>query len=341
MSIFESMKSEAEALRNEINEILKIDRNELYGKDRLHQLSFEYHGKEQFEMFFELIEDLSKCYFDRIPKNKTSNIRNRLQAYKEIFKRAQTLDIKDGGDTKSQRDQIVQEIESYYTGFFEAVFSVINFANQTGTDFKQIERESRETLDSIKAYANEQKKLLENKKIEADTTLEYMREAAAETGVSQNAIHYSNAQKTHAEKANKWHKWGQNLLISLIGFVAIVGISFVVSFKKNEVLAFGYLEITTLIIISLWIYAINFCNKNFYAEKHNETINANKAKTLTTFRSFVDATEEKNIKDQVLLHACTSAFSNPPTGFGKNQGIPLPPAIELTKKVVSRSAENS
>ena len=166
-----------------------------------------------------------------------------------------------------------------------------------------------------------------------------MRTASAETGVSQNAIHYSNAQKSHSEKAQKWYKWGKNLLIGLIVSLIIIG-GLLVYVKGKEALVLGYLEIAILIIISLWIYAINFCNKNFYAEKHNETVNANKAKTLTTFRSFVDATEKDNVKDQVLIYASASAFSNPSTGFNKAQGVPLPPGMELTKQLASRSSDN-
>ncbi len=339
MSIFESMKAEATALRTEIQEFLKIDRDELYGEGRLHGVSFNRKGKEQFEMVFGLIEDLLKCHFDRVPQTKTLAIRNYLQTYKKIFERAKSLDLEDSSP-KQTRDNIVQELENHYESFFETVSSVINFANQAGTDFKQIEREARQTLKQVKAHSKEQKNQMENQKKSAESILESMRTASAETGVSQNAIHYSNAQKCHSEQAQNWYKWGRNLLIGLIVFLSIIGISFFV-FKGKEALMLGYLEIAVLIIISLWIYAINFCNKNFHAEKHNETVNANKAKTLTTFRSFVEATEDENIKNQVLLYASASAFSNPSTGFNKAQGVPLPPGAELAKQIASRSPDNS
>ena len=45
MSILESMRSEATALRAEIQEFLKIDRNELYGEKRLHDVSFNRQRK--------------------------------------------------------------------------------------------------------------------------------------------------------------------------------------------------------------------------------------------------------------------------------------------------------
>ena len=129
------------------------------------------------------------------------------------------------------------------------------------------------------------------------------------------------------------------MLIGLILFVASAGIC-ILCFKNNEPPLLGYLEITILIIISLWIYAVNFCNKNFYSEKHNETLNANKARTLASFSSFVEASKDENIKNQVLLHASASAFSNLPTRFGKNQGVPLPLGLELTK-IIKGSSDGS
>ncbi|MDE0518879.1 MAG: hypothetical protein OXH36_04925 [Bdellovibrionales bacterium] len=340
MSIFESMKQEAQALRSEINEFLKIDREELYGEKRLHQLSFNHNGKKQFEAIFGLIEELSKCHFDRVPQNKISSIRSRLQTYKEIFERAKNLNLQDDSSPKSTRDNIVQELESNYAGFFNEASPVINFANQAGTDFKQIEREARQTLEQVKAHSEEQKNQMENQKKSAESILESMRKASAEAGVSQEAIHFSEAQKNHSKKAEKWYKWGRNLLIGLIVSLFITGMLFV-SFKGKEALVLGYLEITVLIIISLWIYAVNFCNKNFHAEKHNETINANKARTLASFNSFVAASKNENITNQVLLHASASAFSNPPTGFGKTQGVPLPPGMEFTKQIASHSPDNT
>ena len=157
MSVFENMKNKAKTLQNEIRELLKIDREELYGEKRLYDLSFKDYGKEQFEVIFSLIEDLGKCHFERVPEDKTEEIRRYLNIYKGIFSRSMSLNLKSGGDTKSQRDQIVSELENNYHSFFNAVASVINFVNHAGTDFKQIEREARQTLESTKNYSEKQK----------------------------------------------------------------------------------------------------------------------------------------------------------------------------------------
>jgi len=164
VSIFESMKYEAQMLRSEINEFLKIDREELYGEKRLHEISFNSHGKEQFEAIFGLIEDLSKCHFDRVPQDKISSIREQLKIYKEIFERAKNLNLQDDSSPRNTRDNIVQELESNYNPFFSEASPVINFANQAGTDFKKVEREARQALEQIKVHSEEQKKQMENQK---------------------------------------------------------------------------------------------------------------------------------------------------------------------------------
>ena len=340
MSIFQDMKEEVNKLKSEIQELLEIDRDELYGKDRLHELSFLEHGKESFEEVFELIKALSKCYFKRTSLDQILAIRDYLDKYKKIFERAKSLDLTKGGDIKGKRDQIVKDIEDHYTAFLNCVSPFINSSNQTGADLKQIESEARQILDSTKKYFETQKKQIEDILKTAESILESIRISAAEAGVSQTATHYKNAKENHKKNADKWFKWGKGLLFLLIGFISLVTLSFV-CFKYKELPVFGYSELAVLVTISLWIYAINFCNKNFHAEKHNETINANKANTLATFLSFVDSTENKNVKDQVLIYASASAFSNPTTGFNKDQGVPLPPGIELTKQIITQSSKNS
>ena len=336
MSVLESMKQEASKLKRTVDEILAIDRKELYGAKRLYDVSFEQKGKKQFEMVFGLIEDLSKCYFDRIPSSLTSQINHELLGYKSIFNRAHSLKLEDG-DVNGQREQIVSDIESHYESLFKSVSRVINFSNQTGTDFKQIERAARETLDSIKDYSQKQEKNIKDNLNDAASILKSMRTASAEAGVSQQAIHYSQSQKLHEKNADKWFFWVRFLLFSLIVFVIFAGI-FLVRIKEDGVSTFGYLETAIFIVVSLWVYAVAFCNKNFHAEKHNEIINANKSKTLATFKSFVDSTKDENVKNQVLLHASASAFSNPTTGFGKGQDVPLPSGVEVARQVIGRAS---
>ena len=178
----ESMKKQDKTLRKTLNEILKIDREELYGEKRLHDISFNHHGKEQFEMVFGLIEDISKCHFDRIPENFTSSILQQLEVYQGIIERAKNLNLTDDSSPRISRDQIVQELEDSYQNLFNAAVPIINFANQTGMDFKQIEKEARQSLELVKTQAEEEDKWIKSRKQDADRILEAMRSASAKGG---------------------------------------------------------------------------------------------------------------------------------------------------------------
>lgn len=57
-----------------------------------------------------------------------------------------------------------------------------------------------------------------------------------------------------------------------------------------------------------------------------------KANALDTFELFVSSANSEDTKDQVLLVSAMAIFANTSTGFGKDQGMPLPPLMEAVKR---------
>lgn len=333
-STFEQMQQEAHTIATALDELLNMDGNDLYGSSRLHDLSFEQHGKPQFQKIFSLLADLRKCNLERVPMNLQAPIKAQLQKYKEILTKAKSLDLNDN-TPKQTRDAIVTEAESGYQALFQAVAPVLSFADKYGTDFKALEQDAKKFLTDAQTTASAYRKDIETHKKDAAQILQDMRITAAESGVSQNAIHYSQAEKTHGEKSQGWYTLGKNLLFGLVAFIAISSGLFA-WFKGGDSPKFSYLEVAFLMIVSLWTYAIIFCRSNYQAEKHNESVNANKARSLTTFRAFVDGTESADVKDVMLQFAGASAFSNPISGYLKDEAeIPLPPIIQTGRAIAS------
>ena len=156
---------------------------------------------------------------------------------------------------------------------------------------------------------------------------------------------FENYGKSQFEKSFKLLKKVNELDFDIIDGGVITNIKSYVQEYKNlfeeaksidATDAGGDPETAAALIIAALIYAISFCNKNYHAEKHNETINAYKDRSLTTFSSFVEAAGDEAVRDQVLLQACAAIFANPATGFSKEQGLPLPPAAEVAKQVVRK-----
>lgn len=334
MATFELMQKEAKAIEAALDEILKMKGNELYGSHRLHDLSFDQHGKAQFLKIFSLLEDLRKCNLERVPVNFLQPIKDQLQRYKDIFAKAKNLDLNDN-TPKQTRDAIVNEAENNYQTLFQAIVPVISFADKYGTDFKNLEHEAKNFLVGAQATASAYQKEIEINKKEAERILNDMRITAAESGVSQNALHYSEAEKNHETKASNWYLLGKRLLLGLVAFIAISS-SLFAWLKGGDTPRLSYLEVAFLLLVSLWTYAILFCRSNFQAEKHNETVNSNKARSLTTFRAFVDGTESTEVKNVILQFAGASAFSNPISGYLKDESeIPLPPIIQTTRALAN------
>ena len=75
------------------------------------------------------------------------------------------------------------------------------------------------------------------------------------------------------------------------------------------------------------------CGKNYRAQAHNYIINKNKQNALSTFETFVKATNNEEIRNAVLLQTTKAIFSNPKSGYLKEDGSDDEPTqiIEIVK----------
>lgn len=329
-----SNSDEIKELQSLLNEILNVDRPEIYKNKIFQETSFENYGKEQFEKSFKLLKRVSGLDFDLIDGSAISQIKRFVNEYKSLCNNAKSLDADDaGGDPAQRRSQLVENARQINQNFLNTVHPFIDYRRETDMGFQKYEEEAKQAAASLQSKIDELTEQLEEKSKKSDAILSAMETASGKAGVSANSKHYEKACKEHADKAKSWFWYGFWLLVGLAVFVALAACLFLYS-KKDAPFTLSYYEIATALVIAALVYAISFCNRNFQAEKHNEIINANKTRSLTTFASFVEAAGDEAVRDQVLLQACAAIFSNPATGFSKDQGLPLPPTAEAAKQVV-------
>ena len=332
MSSIEEAEREASELRREINELLDIDRQELYGVERLGEISFEKHGKEQFERIFSLLEDLKSCNLNRFPPGPILNLRQPIQKCKDLFERAKSLDMKRTDVAPAaERDQIVSELVNCDQELLGQAIPFLALTRQTSAVIKEMEAKSKKYLDLIRASAD--KSAAEAKKtLDASATV---RGFAAKTGTDHNIDRYRDAQEKHANTAKVW-LWIVSLVAVLLVATAITYFCIYYGDKDESGVSrefvLGHREVAALLIVVLLLYSIFFCAKNYTSEKHNQVVNNNKANALDTFELFVSSANSEDTKDQVLLVSAMAIFANTSTGFGKDQGMPLPPLMEAVKR---------
>ena len=322
------MNDEAKKVLDEIDDILKIDRKELYGAERLGEFSFEERGKEQFESVFKLLEELRRRDLTVVPTHCITNAQHRIHEFKESCKRAQELN-KEAHDPRSERDRIVQLVSASYQELFNHFSQFIDFTIQASDISRKMENEAGQALSLIKEKDEEATKLLD-----------LLKSRVAGVAIAKNAAHYRGINKKHAKAAKLWLIAGGSLSALLL--LVVVGLYCKVYHGREGEFIFGYQEVAILFGFVLLLYAIIFCNKNFNAAKHNEVINDNKATALATFPIFDGGARDKSTKDQILLHAATFIFSNTTTGFSKDQGsMSFSPTLEVVKRVTRQMESKS
>ncbi|AXG74219.1 hypothetical protein DVK85_08185 [Flavobacterium arcticum] len=144
-----------------------------------------------------------------------------------------------------------------------------------------------------------------------------------------------------ANNYNKNARWWLFGIVTSIGFL----VSLIFYIKENfcfDISCYGNIELSTynticsdcgehilwleifksiffrILIISLNIYLITFCVKNYNASMHNKTINELRQNSFASALHFYNTTTGDK-KDEILLKAADSIFSHRATGYqGKN-----------------------
>lgn len=332
MTVFEEMKKSQETVRSDLNYLTSVDRNVLYGKERLAGISFEHNGKEAFEATFDLFTEVTKCNLDRIPPQQLKALSDRISNFKSSIEKAKNLSLESSENPRGQRDTIVSEIQAQYQANYNAIAPIIGFAERAGTDFKKIEREAKTVLADAKSYTEQSKKMFDTKSAEVDAIMTAVRAAAAESGVAQNAIHYKIAEDSHKDTAAKWLRGAVLLSLFLIVFICAATVSLVLT-KENPKFELTYIEVGLTMLLALNAYGIRFASKQYQAHRHLTVVNSEKAKALSTFRAFAEATDNKEVKDIILQQAGCSIFSLPASGYlNQKETSPSLPAFYAARK---------
>jgi len=173
------------------------------------------------------------------------------------------------------------------------------------------------------------------------STLEKVRRAAAEVGVSQHATHFKEAANDHARKSIYW------LCATLLAAAITVGWGIATFFihplgsppnnppTTAQVIQFS---LAKLIILSSLYYALVWCARNYRAQRHNFIVNKHRQNALSTFETFVKAAQDDpETKNAVLLQATQSIFSAQPSGYIRDESESESPnkIIEILRTIGS------
>lgn len=152
-------------------------------------------------------------------------------------------------------------------------------------------------------------------KSKADSLLKAQQNAARDTAISTHAIHFNTTSNVHRYLSIAW-------LAAAVG-IAILTIIYRESlfflnqdFKSGEESAYYILKgLSKFLFISIIFLFIYTCLRQFRAHIHNNVVNRHRTTALQTFQALVEASNDADTKNVVLLKVTEAIFMPVTTGF--------------------------
>ena len=133
-------------------------------------------------------------------------------------------------------------------------------------------------------------------------------EAAAKIGVAQFATKFEEIARQHDNTSRSW-LWATGILATITIAVAI-GFLFVLP-PVGEIKNAATIQriVTKLVVISIFYFAAIWAARNYRAHRHLAVVNSHRQSALSTFETFVKASEDEQMKNAVLLEATRCIFT--------------------------------
>jgi len=220
----------------------------------------------------------------------------------------------------------------------------IAYGVSKSVDFQRMENEARAMIQSVKDKTEEITQELKNNQIQSGQILNDMRKAAAEQGVSQQAIYFKEEAVEHEKLSNQWKRMTFYMAIGL-GIYAIISLFVhkIPWLSPHNTYESAQLVSSKILIFGVISYIMFLAAKNFLSHKHNAIVNKHRQNALMTFKVLIDAGISQESKDIVLTHASACIFSPQETGYikvGSSIGSENKSIIELLPKAVMKMDTN-
>lgn len=294
-----------------------------------------------FEDFQEILRKINADYLVYLPEFKFAELERRL---KPLFQKVSQIQGTTKNPNQADEYQIRSIINEFIkgldignpnnSGFFirekgpvwDIIIQSITLANEaTKTDVDT--RNIKKNLLKIEKEAEEIRQRLTSALNSAQTEL-------SKSGVEHHADIFKNQAEQHKENAKKWNNRAIRLLIATLSLALVFFIIIAFFIDPSETKTLIETSVLAALMISFSTYAFTLAIKNYFAEKHNESINQHKANCLSTFNTFIDSADIER-KSAILLQATNTIFSHQSSGFlSKENDVQNPnPIVEIVRNI--------
>ncbi len=346
----------------QFNTIAQLDPVSLISEKRLgSDLSFEF----LLPLFVETINAASKIQaldFDKIPYTALAQLHASFTQIQSILQQIAAFSPTAHGNPLQARDTLAQGLEDQWGSIYltvrtilgnsdgeaakneiDVLLSQVKTSVQLSSDAAESLRAKQTEIDrNLDVFMKEKSESFEKEGTEklelVNRVLEEVRNAAAEAGVSQTAIHFKTEADEHLVSSKKWRNGLIFIIIALILF-SLFGTELlkwagtaIPDANTNNVQLAIFLTQKGLIVFCL-IFALIWAAKNYGAARHNYVVNKHRNNALGSFQAFSTSAADAQTKSAVLIQATQSIFAPQASGYVKSDGenSPSSPIVEILR----------
>jgi len=217
-------------------------------------------------------------------------------------------------DPIAARTSLSQQVEANFDALKEATFPSVGYLSWESVNLDEMRREVSSVVDEAKSRSEEAINELKQVRAEAEKALEAIRLAAAEAGVAQHAEVFAAAASRHDTSA----RW--SLAASVVAGIGTLAAAFLLVELWNVKGDISEASVLQLVVAKGAVLAVGFyatvnAVRMFRSQVHLSVVNRHREDALRTFRAFAEGTDDKEVKDKVLLEATHAVFGQAATGL--------------------------
>ncbi len=292
-----------------------------------------------------LFQTLQASHLAYFPEQQLKQIKEEADAFFNLLETFLSFEI-DGAhpNPKDVQENMLSNLNGCFQRVFNSIHPLVAYAAVSSQDFSALEKEARAATQSAKDIASSLVTELGDQKKVVEGIITEVRSAAAEQGVSKQAIHFKTEADTHNTGSVTWLKYSTRTAIGL-GLFAILSLFLhkIPFLSPTNAYETTQLAVSKILIFAVISYMLLLCARNFMSHKHNEVVNRHRQNALATFTALVEAASEQASADIVLTHAASCIFSPQETGYAKQDSGhgDTPSSLQFLAKIQQPPAVSS
>jgi len=335
----ETKQQKVNALTTQLDEIVAYDPTILAeGKD-LGAINFKT-GESLFAQSIKMAREFSTLPLDLLPIATLQQLQAPIQQMAAGLKQVADFTLVGQANPEATRDSILTQAQSYHDQAFTALTPHLAYLSLKSAQVQETMRRSAELLEDTQKEVSEALDNIEKKKTEIDSVVRAAKDAAAKIGVAQFATKFEEISSDHAKASKAWLLATAALGIITV-CVAVAAVFFLLPSGELKEPATIQRIITKLVVISIFYFAVLWASRNYRSHRHLSVVNKHRQSALSTFETFVKASDDKPIKNAVLLEATHCIFAPAVSGYlGVDEEGPTNRIVEILKTASGGVAGN-